>query len=289
MRPAKFDYFRPSTLNEAAILLAESEGMGRILAGGQSLMPAMNLRLSKPSRLIDIGRIPGLSGISIGRDTIRLGALCRHAQIIGSDELHSRIPLFREAGAWIAHATIREHGTVGGSLALADPAAEWATVMSLLGARVHAISTGGERWIPIEEFFVSHYTTALTENEIISAVEVPIPSQPTHYGFSEFARQSGAFALAMVAVSMQVHEGAIRNLKAWIGGCAARPLRVPLDDVAGGVPDNAAIDAAFASMAVNPSGDIHAAAQDRVQIAGTLLRRCIASTYSNSGRTQTHG
>ena len=286
MRPAKFDYFCPSTLAEAAALLAQSEGMGRILAGGQSLMPAMNLRLSKPSRLIDLRKIPGLGDISIQQGKVHFGALVRHAQIIGNEDLNTRIPIFREAGLCIAHATIREHGTIGGSLALADPAAEWATVMSLLGARVHAVSTAGDRWVPIEEFFVSYYTTALDENEIIVGVEVPIPARSTSYGFSEFSRQAGAFALAMVAVSMEVQGGATRNLKAWIGGCAARPQRVPLDGVEGSLPLDAAIDSAFDAMGLDPSGDIQAAAEDRMQIARTLLKRCITATRAIPARSE---
>jgi len=282
MRPANFEYFSPTTLQQAAALLAESEGAGRILAGGQSLMAAMNLRLSKPSRLVDLRRIPGLDSIEIGADKVRIGAMTRHADIIGHDGLHRRIPLFRQAGRNIAHATIREHGTMGGSMSLADPAAEWATVLSLLGARLQVVSTEGERWIPVEEFFVSYYTTALTENEILTAIEVPLPPQSTYFGFMEFSRQSGAFALAMVAVALQVNAGRVDHIKGCVGACSARPALLQLDAPGGALPDDQAVDASFDALGLEPADDIHAAAQDRKQIAKTLLRRCLAAAYAQS-------
>jgi len=283
MRPAKFEYFCPTSIAEAATLLAKSEGSGRILAGGQSLLPAMNLRLSKPSSLIDIRKVPELSGIAVREGKVYLGALARHADIVSNDELYRSIPLFRQAGRHIAHATIREHGTIGGSLALADPASEWCTVLSLLGAKVRAVSVQGERLIGIEDFFVSYYTTALTENEILVGVEVPIPLRATKYGFAEFSRQSGAFALAMVAVSMEVGvSGSVDRLAAWVGGCAAKPIRVPLPERFSGPPAPETLNEAFDGMRNEPSSDIHASGEDRKQIAKALLRRCMSETYLSS-------
>lgn len=283
MRPAKFEYFAPKTLSEAAQLLSQSDGMGRVLAGGQSLMPAINLRLARPTMLIDIHGIADLSGITVATDAIRIGPMTRHREIIDSAKLAEVLPVMRVAGLWIAHSTIREHGTIGGSLALADPAAEWATTLTLLGGRVRAFSVRGERWIPIEEFFVSYYTTALAEDEILTEIEIPLPERGTTYGFDEFSRQHGAFALAMIGVALGTGADAnVQHARAVIGGCGPCPLTVDMSALVGRKADDAMLDLIFKDSPIQPGTDIHATAGDRTDIARSLFRRCVLQTYTKS-------
>lgn len=277
MRPAKFEYFAPDSLAEAARLLTESDGTGRILAGGQSLMPAMNLRLARPSRVIDLRKVPALDGIVIETDRVRIGAKVTHAALIVSAPLQTLIPLIAMAGRHIAHSTVREHGTMGGSLALADPASEWPTVLTLLGGRVRALSVRGERWIDARSFFVSLYTTELAADEILVEIEIPLPRPGTRFAFKEFARQRGAFAIAMAAVALSPSPaGRGGRFEAVIGGCGAHPIRVDFASVETTERLQERIDEAFTRAAVAPTSDIHASAEDRRRIASSLLGAGIA-------------
>jgi CO/xanthine dehydrogenase FAD-binding subunit len=279
MRPAPFDYFAPTSLAEAAALLARSDGAGRILAGGQSLLPAMNLRLARPSSVIDLRRIAGLDEIAVAGGTVRIGARVTHEALIDSAALRAAIPLFALAGRHIAHATVRAHGTFGGSLALADPASEWPAVLTLLGGRVRAESVRGERWIEARDFFVSFYTTALAPDEILVEVEIPLPGLRTRFAFDEFARQKGSFAIVLAAVALVPSpDGASgqAGVQAALGGCGLTPLRVDL----GPAVDETALDEriadALGASELTPNDDVHASAEDRREIAAVLLRRCIA-------------
>lgn len=284
MRPAKFEYFAPESLAEAARLLAESDGTGRILAGGQSLMSAMNLRLARPSRVIDLRKVPALDGIVIETGTVRIGAKVTHAALIESKPLQALVPLIAMAGRHIAHSTVREHGTMGGSLALADPASEWPTVVTLLGGRVRTLSIRGERWIDTRSFFVSFYTTELAADEILVEIEIPVPRPGTRFAFNEFARQRGAFAIAMAAVALNPSSsGPGGRLEAVLGGCGARPIVVDLGSVATTERLQQRIDEAFDRAAVAPIGDIHASAEDRRSIASSLVGAGIASLLRSAG------
>ena len=275
MRPAPFDYVAPTSLAQAAAMLATSDDEARILAGGQSLMAAMNLRLARPSILIDIGRIEGLDSISIEDKVIRLGPMVRHCDIVNSPRLAECVPLLQMAGRHIAHATIREHGTIGGSMALADPASEWATALTLLGGRVKAISTHGERWIDIGDFYVSFYTTALEADEILAEIEIRIPDRTRLFAFEEFSRQQGAFAIAMTAIAMTTDPDGRKTLDVVLGGCGPTPVRLDLSghDVQAITSD--AIETAFDSAEPSPLSDVHASAADRRSIASSLVRRSI--------------
>lgn len=284
MRPAKFGYFAPKDLDEAARMLAASDGGGRILAGGQSLMPALNLRLSKPDFLVDLGRIPGLATIMVEGDRVRMGPMVTHADIVASEALHARLPVFRMAGMHIAHSTIREQGTIGGRLALADPASEWPAILVLLRGRVCAKSARGERWIDADAFIVSFYTTALEPDEILTAVEFPLPAGEVRFGFEEFSRQHGAFAIALVAAAATLKpNGSVGAIEAVVGGCAARPARFgfaepPTVDQLGHM-----VDAAFDTAGLKPTADIHASSEDRRDIAAALARKCIARVSQAAG------
>lgn len=276
MRPAKFEYFAPATLAEAATLLAGSDGAGRIIAGGQSIMAAMNLRLARPSCLIDLRKVPGLDGIAVDGDNVRIGAMTTHAALIRSPVLRDAIPLIAMAGRNIAHSTIREHGTMGGSLALADPASEWPTVLTLLGGRLRAVSIRGERWIDVRDFFVSFYTTDLAPDEILVEVEIPLPGKGKLFAFAEFARQTGAFAIAMAAVALSgSSDSGDRTVEAVLGGCNARPVALHFGKVASTAPLASHIDDVLERAALTPTSDIHASSQDRFAIASSLLKTCI--------------
>ncbi|MBX3500459.1 MAG: FAD binding domain-containing protein [Alphaproteobacteria bacterium] len=286
MRPAPFEYFAPASLAEAAALLAQSEGAGRILAGGQSLLPAMNLRLARPSCLIDLRRVPGLDEIRIEADTVRIGARVTHQQLIDSPELRAAIPLFAMAGPYIAHAAIRSHGTFGGSLALADPASEWPTVLSLLGGRVRAERVGGARWIDVRDFFRSFYTTALAPDEILTDIEIPRPGPGTRFAFDEFVRQSGAFAIVLSAVALLPSAANAGALLGVVGGCGLKPARLVLGPLASGPSLEERIDQALNHPDIEPSDDIHASAQDRRRVAAVLIRRCIARLTQPADRAR---
>jgi carbon-monoxide dehydrogenase medium subunit len=276
MRPAPFEYVAPASLAEAAALLARTDGAGRILAGGQSLLPAMNLRLARPSCLIDLRRVPGLDGIRIEADTVRIGARVTHQALVDSPDLRAAIPLFALAGRHIAHATIRAHGTFGGSLALADPASEWPAVLTLLGGRVRAESMRGARWIDVVGFFQSFYTTALAADEILTDVEIPRPSACTRFAFDEFARQSGSFAIVLSAVALVPSaDNAGGTLRAVVGGCGLKPVRLELGPMVSGPSLAGRIERALSHPDIEPSDDIHASAQDRREIAAVLIRRCV--------------
>jgi CO/xanthine dehydrogenase FAD-binding subunit len=287
MRPAAFEYFAPANLAEAAALLASSDGAGRVLAGGQSLLPAMNLRLARPSRLIDLRRVPGLDAIRLDGDIVRIGARVTHQALIDSPELKAVIPLFALAGPYIAHATIRAHGTFGGSLALADPASEWPAVLSLLGGRVRAESVGGTRWIDVRDFFRSFYTTALAADEILTDVEIPRPKPGTLFAFDEFARQSGSFAIVLSAVALVPSADKEGNIiQAVVGGCSLRPVRLDLGPSRSGPTLEERIDRALDHPDLQPSSDIHASARDRREIAAVLIRRCFTRLMQPSDRME---
>jgi CO/xanthine dehydrogenase FAD-binding subunit len=272
MRPARFDYFAPNTIGEAAKLLANGDGTGRILAGGQSLLAAMNLRLARPSCLIDLRKIQGLDEIVIDGNVARIGAMVTHARLIASETLRRALPIIGMAGRHIAHATIREHGTIGGSLALADPASEWPAVVMLLGGRVRLLSARGERWVNVRDFFVSFYTTAIEPDEILMEIELPLVPAQAKFSFEEFSRQSGAFALAMVAVSLTPSQA--DGLTVVIGGCGPRPVLLNKRPVPKGSFDQSAVDL-LSTAGLSPASDIHATSEDRRRIAEVLLGRCL--------------
>ncbi len=265
-------------------MLAASDGGGRILAGGQSLMPALNLRLAKPDFLVDLGRVPGLADITFEGDRVRMGAMVTHAEIVASDALHARLPVFQMAGLHIAHSTIREHGTIGGSLALADPASEWPAILVLLRGRVCAKSVRGERWIDADAFIVSFYTTALEPDEIITQVEFPLPVSEVRYGFEEFSRQYGAFAIALAAVAATLKpDGSVGGIEVVVGGCGPRPARLAVPNLPALEQLGRVVGEAFDAAGLKPTTDIHASSEDRRDIAAALVRKCIARVAQKAG------
>ncbi|MDX1389985.1 MAG: FAD binding domain-containing protein, partial [Acidobacteriota bacterium] len=219
MKPAAFEYFRPATVDEAVELLGRYDPEVKILAGGQSLVPLMNYRLAQPRYLIDTNGIAGLSYIRANGNAIAIGAMTRHAMVEDSREIGRHCPLLTEAARCIGHRTIRNRATLGGSIAHADPSAEFPTVLSALDGEVTARGPGGDRAISARELFVTLFTTSIASNELLTEVRVPVLGPRTGWGWEELARRSGDYAIVGVGATLTVDDGA--------GGInAAPPLRI---------------------------------------------------------------
>lgn len=263
MKPAPFDYLRPGSVAEAVRALADAGGDAKILAGGQSLMPVLALRMARPRVLIDINRIPGLSSITPLDGGVRLGGLVRHSLLAEQND-H---PLLAEAAGWIGHTAIRSRGTIGGSIAHADPAAELPVVAAALEATIHLSGPSGDRMVVAAEFFTGALETVLEDDEMITAIDMPRPSR---WGFAEFARRHGDFGLVTV-VTAEV--AGVWRLA--IGGVASVPVRPAEAEhlLNAGAPAEQIADAA--ADAIDPSSDIHASAEYRRAMTREFTRRAV--------------
>ena len=281
MKPPPFSYVRPIALEEVCELLAENGDEARVLAGGQSLVPAMNLRLARPSILIDINRLSDLNFIEFDGPALRVGALTRH------EELRRRVgdadPLAQLVGkvaGYIGHWAIRERGTFGGSLAHADPAGEWGLVSHTLRGQIVARSTTGIRTIDTEEFFDAPFLTTLRGDEILIEAHIQPPSGTAAFGFAEFGRRPGDFALAMVLVSIGIVDGIIKEARIGIGGVQGRPIRsTPAEEVAVGREVSPAVVedvAAVCSVGLDALDDQHASSDFRRALASALTKDAMA-------------
>jgi carbon-monoxide dehydrogenase medium subunit len=279
MKMPPFQYACPASLNEAVALLA-SNSDAKVLAGGQSLLPMLAFRMVQPSLLVDLRKLPGLREIKIGTDGIRLGALVRWRDIEDDRRLVTAHPLLGAAIAHVAHYQIRNRGTVGGSLAHADPAAEMPGIAVACDATIAVMGKGGARAIKAGDFFTGALTTALQPDEIITEVHLPAWPAARRFGFQEFARRRGDFAMAGVALFYDI-DGAGKAANAHIGviGVGDRPRRLAAAEVAlnGRAVDEATITkvAEAASTAVEPQEDIHASAAYRRALTGTLVERAL--------------
>ncbi len=281
MKPAPFDYARPSTLSEAIALLARHGDEAKVIAGGQSLMPMLAFRVAAPRLLVDIARIPGLDRIAISDSGVSLGALVRWRDIERHPQLAAAHPLLVAAVREIAHYQIRNRGTVGGSLAHADPAAEMPGVVVACDADILVIGSRGRRTIAARDFFLGPLSTALEIDELVVEVRLPPWKPERRHAFEEFARRRGDFALAGVALHYDL-DADDRAFDPHIGaiGVADRPLRLHEAEalIAGRVIDEGAIRdaAAAASASVDPADDIHAPGHYRRALLGVLLERALA-------------
>ncbi len=280
MKMPAFEYACPSTLSEAVSLLASGNGEAKPLAGGQSLVPMLAFRLAQPALLVDLRKLADLREIKVSSDGVRLGALVRWRDILDDPRLATAHPLLRAAVAEVAHYQIRNRGTVGGSLAHADPAAEMPGIAVTCEAEISVVGKSGARAIKAADFFHGPLTTALSSDEII--VEVRLPAWPARrrWGFQEFARRRGDFALAAAAVFYD-EDAAGKAVNAHVGavGVADRPLRLHAAEAAinGHAIDEETIAKAeaAASAAVNPEGDIHASGAYRRALVGTMVERAL--------------
>jgi len=282
MKPAPFRYAAAESLEHALALKARYGEEARFLAGGQSLIPAMNFRLAQPAVLIDINPLLELNFISAGTDGLRIGARTRYATVEHSAEVDTLQPLLAEVLPNIAHPQIRNRGTLCGNLAHADPASELPAVMLASGARMHARSASGERWIAASDFFINLFETALRADEML--VEIELPPLPPRTGtcFMELARRQGDYAMMGVAVQVTLDAGGKCTL-ASIALCNAGPTPMAAPAAAQVLVGNSldskviAAAAAQAQSEVSPNGNVHATADYQRHLAGVLTRRALAT------------
>ena len=281
MKPAPFRYERPDSLGEALGLLAGGDGLEvRALAGGQSLVPLMNLRMARPDVVVDLNRVPELAGIERRGDRIRLGALTRHETLAGDPLIGSALPLLARAASHIGHRAIRTRGTLGGSLAHADPAAELPVASLALGAEAEVASATGTRTVPVAELFTGPLSTCLGEGELIVAVHYPVDTGRRPFGFAEIARRHGDFAVALAAVTVATDaDGGCRAAAVAVGGVGGTPRLVGAAARAliGTRLDRAAVERAGdeVAAAVRPAGDLHGSGPYRQAMAALLTRRAL--------------
>jgi carbon-monoxide dehydrogenase medium subunit len=282
MKLPPFDYACPTTLPEAIELLASHDGDAKAIAGGQSLVPMLAFRLAQPTLLVDLRKLADLRGIRISDAGVTLGAMVRWRDIEDDERLETAHPLLKAAIAHVAHYQIRNRGTVGGSIAHADPAAEMPGIAMTCDAEIAVVGKSGAHVIQAADFFQGALTTALTTDEII--VEIRLPAWPAgrRWGFQEFARRRGDFAMAAAAVFYdQDARGKARNAHVGVIGVGDRPLRLTaVEDVLNGESiDEATIAKADAatSAAVEPQDDIHASAAYRRSLVGTMVERALTS------------
>jgi aerobic carbon-monoxide dehydrogenase medium subunit len=279
VKPAAFAYVRAASLDQAFDLLAAHGDEARLLAGGQSLIATLNLRLSTPAMLIDINGLTELSGISIENGALRIGALTRQRAVEDSAAVADHAPLLKRAIPHIAHPAIRNRGTVGGSLAYADPAAELPACALALGAEIELEGSGGQRRIAATDFFLGLYETALGPAELVSALIVPKAGPEERSAFAELARRHGDYALAGLAARARVANDALSEVRLVFFGVGTKPVIAPGAGAAleGRRPDPAAIEAAQAALAddLDPTGDLHASAAMKMQLARVLTGRVV--------------
>jgi aerobic carbon-monoxide dehydrogenase medium subunit len=280
MKVAPFRYHAPQTIDEAVSLLAEVAPLdGRILAGGQSLVPIMAFRLSRPAHLVDINGVEALRRLAVGGDRLCIGACVRHSAFHRPVVEGPLGKLLSTVVRHIAHSPIRARGTFCGSVAHADPASEWCTVSAALGAEMVAQSVRGTRVIPAHEFFAGIMTTRLAEDELLIEVRLPLLPPDTHFGFYEFNRRAGDFALAMALAVYRVEDGRIVAPRLAVGGAETHARRIAEAEqvLAGRAPsaDSFAAAAGRAADAIDPMEDAQTSAEYRRDLVRAVMRRAL--------------
>lgn len=287
MKPAGFDYYAPRTIEEALRILGDAGADGRVLAGGQSLVPMMNFRLAKPAVVVDINRVAGLDHIEVTQDHLRVGALVRHAAYLRNGDVRAGWPLLAEATEQIAHMAIRNRGTVCGSICHNDPAAEQPSLLVTLSGTVEIASAKGRRELAAEDFLTGMLSNALEPGEMVTAVRYPRPAPGTVSGFVEFARRLGDFAVAGAATVLGVCNGTCEAARLTIVGMGKGPFRARDAEAAllGRKIDAAAIADASAKVvaAVDAADDVHASAAYRRHLAGVMATRALAKAIARAG------
>jgi carbon-monoxide dehydrogenase medium subunit len=285
MKAPDFDYARPRTLDEVFALLAEYGDEARLLAGGQTLVATLNMRLSEPALLIDINGIDALRGIAVQDGALRIGALATHTQIEGSALVAQHAPLLAMAAPHIAHRAIRNLGTLGGSIAYADPAAEWPACALALDATVICRGAEGTRRIPAADFFLGLYTTALRPGELVMACDFPLAAGGARFHFDELARRHGDYAIAGLALASRFEQGLMRQTRIALMGIAGTPVRARRTEAlldgraadAGVIGEAATLLAEELDGPLKPVADLTSSSATKRQLATVLLRRALAT------------
>ncbi len=288
MKPAAFLYAAPETVEETLALLAEHGADGKLLAGGQSLMPLLNMRLARPAVLIDLNHVSALDYISASNGEVRIGAMTRQRMAEQSSMIASRLPLMAEALRWVGHPQIRNRGTIGGSLAHADPSAELPAVAAALGATFVVTGQAGSRLLSPGEFFVGYLATAIQPTEVLTEVRFPQIAAEAGCAFLEVARRHGDFAL--VGAAAVVHPaggGRFRDVRLAFIGVGPAPVRITEAEAAleGQEFDEPLLDdvARLVSDRLDPESDIQASAAYRKHVAGVLARRALRAAAARAG------
>ena len=281
MKAPKFSYVRANSVGHAVDLLARHGEDARILAGGQSLMPTLNMRLSQPRLLIDINRLDALAGIALQGDRVRIGALTRHAEVAASPIVARHLPLIAEAMPHVAHVAVRNRGTFGGSIALADPAAEMPACVLALGATLVLQSAAGRREVAADDYFHGLYETARRPDELLVEALVPMQRAGTVSVFMELARRHGDFALAGVAFHVAAHDGMVTGARLAYFGSEDRPTLAHGAHAAimGRHMDDTTADAAAAALDrdLAPMANAQGGARMRLHLQRVLTRRALAT------------
>jgi carbon-monoxide dehydrogenase medium subunit len=272
VKPAPFAYAKAKSLDHAIELLARPDGEARLLAGGQSLIATLNMRLSAPKLLIDLNGIGGLSGIAVRNDMVEIGALTRHVEAERSAEIAQHAPLIALAMPHIGHAAIRNRGTLGGSIAFADPAAELPACLLALGGEIDIAGPDGKRTVQADDFFQGLFETALGPGDVLTAIRVPAAAKDTRVGFAEFARRHGDYAMIGLAASAQADGSGLGDVRLAYFGVGSVPLRAKKAETK---LTEGNIDGAVAALAadLDPSSDVQATGATKLHLAGVLLRR----------------
>ncbi len=283
MKPPPLRLQRPASLDEALALLAEHGDDAKVLAGGQSLVPMLNFRLAAPVMLVDLNRLAWLAGIEVG-DAVRIGALCTQRDLERHAGALAACPLLALALPYVGHVATRNRGTVGGSIAHADAAAELPLLLQTLAGEVEVTGRSGPRLVPAEAFFVSHLTSCLEPDEIVTEVRFPVTGPGWGAGFAEVAPRHGDYAVCAVACALRVADGVVAEARLGAGAVADRPLRLPAAERAlvGSrcEPEALAAAADEARRAVDPSDGMHASAEYRRHLTGVLAGRSARRAYA---------
>ncbi|MDR7417294.1 MAG: xanthine dehydrogenase family protein subunit M [Armatimonadota bacterium] len=286
MKPAPFLYVAPRTVEEAVALLQEHGTDAKLLAGGQSLMPLINMRLARPEVLVDLNEVRTLDYITEVDGEVRIGAMTRQRAVERSPFVATHVPLLSEALRWVGHPQIRNRGTIGGSLAHADPSAELPAVAAALDAVFVARGPDGVRLLAPGEFFVSFLTTALEPAEMLVEVRFAVPSAPAGCAFLELSRRHGDFALVGAAAVVRLDSGRCRDVRLALTGVGPTPVRVR--EVEEALLDQPPTEARLADLSrgigprLDPVSDIHASAEYRRHVAGVLARRALAAAAARA-------
>lgn len=292
MKPPPFAYSRPASAAEALEILASLGPGGKVLAGGQSLLPLMSMRLAEPSHLVDINRLAGLGYVRVEDGQVRVGALARHTEVLADAAASAAQPLLAKALRFVAHPAIRNRGTTVGSIVHADPAAEMPAVLALLGGAVRVASQGGERVVPAVEFFLGTMESAVREGELATEALFPVLPPATGTAFAEVSRRRGDYAVCGVAVCVRLGgDGRVAAARAAYLSVAPVPVVLDLTDAAAGAPAAADGFPAAADMArrcLDPQPDIHATAAYRRHLAGVLTERALLEALGEAREQRGH-
>ena len=286
MKPAAFDYIAPNSLEAAVEAIAAANGDGKVLAGGQSLMPLLNFRMTRPTVVVDLMHIPGMSFIELKGNEVAIGAMTRHADLEFSDLVSGKLPVMAAAMRHVAHLAIRNKGTIGGSLSHADPAAELPMLAVFYGATIKVQGSNGRREIAAEDFFVSALANCLDPDEIVFEIDFPVLASHPGWAFEEVARRFGDFALACIAVSFEVLDDKIADARVAVMGVADTPRRLREAEQAlkgaRRAPEAAARFAEVVRSCLSPPSDIHVSAEYRKNLIGALAERAFTTAWTRA-------